>query len=160
MKTASWVILTVLGVVVLGLSLVSAGVAYRGDWPIGSSTLLRLETAVPGVESALRGARGTAAGFGAAWAALLLTVVLGPYRRRETWAWWAILISATTLVVILGLRVPLVGTRLGAGTGLTLWAIVVVGLLFDVARLSTPARAAGPGKQETQPPAAPGASEP
>ncbi len=138
MKTASWVILTVLGVIVLALSLLSASIAYGRDWPIGPSTLLGLDAAVPGVMPALRGARGTAAGFSAAWAALLLTVVLGPYRRRETWAWWAILISATTLVVILGLRVPLVGSSLGAGTGLTLWIVVVVGLLLDLGRLRQP----------------------
>ncbi|HLA77702.1 MAG TPA: hypothetical protein VJU18_09005 [Vicinamibacteria bacterium] len=136
MKTASWVILTVLGVAVLGLSLLSAGVAYGSDWPIGPSTLLGLDAAVPGVGAALRGARGTAAGFAAAWAVLFLTIVLGPYRRRETWAWWGILASATVLAAILGLRVPLVGSRLGAGTGLTLWIVVVVGLLFDAGRLS------------------------
>ncbi len=135
MKTASWVILAVLGVAVLGLSLLSAGVAYGGDWPIGPTTLLKLEAAIPGVGPALRGARGTAAGFGAAYALLFLTVVFGPYRRRETWAWWAILASAGTLAVVLGLRVPLVGSRPGAVTGLIFLVVVVVALLLDVARL-------------------------
>lgn len=140
MKTASWVILAVLGVLVLGSSLLSASVAYGRDWPIGPSTLSGLDAAVPGVGPALRGARGTAAGFGAAYAVLLLGVVLGPYRRRETWAWWAILASATVLALVIGLRVPLVGWRAGAGTGLTLWGVVLLALLLDLGRLRGAAR--------------------
>ena len=135
MKTASWVLLTLLGVAALALSLVSAWVAYHGEFQIGPASLSGLEAAVPGVGLALRGARGTAAAFAFAYAVLLLSVVLGPYRRGDRWAFWAILASACALALVTGLRVPLLGIRPGAGTGTVFLVVAIVALLLDVRRL-------------------------
>jgi hypothetical protein len=39
------------------------------------------------------------------------------------------------LALLTGARIPFLGTRLGAGTGLTHFLAVLVGLLLDVRRL-------------------------
>lgn len=135
MKKASWIVLLVVGLVFLGLSLVSMGVAMTGDWPIGPSSLAELEAAVPGTGVPLRGARGTAAAFGAAYGVLFLTIVLGPYRRGETWAWWALLGSSVVLAALILLRLPLVGTTLGLPTAIVPLVLVLLGLLLDLGRV-------------------------
>jgi hypothetical protein len=73
---------------------------------------------------------------------LFLYIALVPYRRGDVWSWWALLAGALTLGVVIMARVPLLDTRLGAGTGLLQLAIVVVGLLLDVRRVTG---GAGPG---------------
>jgi hypothetical protein len=135
MKTASWVILFVVGLLVLVVSFISAGIAYGGgEWPVGPSSLSKLEAVVPGTAVALRGARGTAAAFGGAFGVLWLTMVLGPYRRREAWAWWGLLGSMLVLAAMVLLRVPLLGTTLGVPTGLYLLGLTLLGLLLDIGR--------------------------
>jgi hypothetical protein len=87
----------------------------------------------------LRGARGTAAGWGAAWAALFLFVVIGPYRRGDVATWWGILASTLVLTAVVAARALLVpGLQAGISTPLIILAIVVVGLLLDVRRLRRP----------------------
>ena len=135
MKTASWVLLALIGVVVLALSLLSAQIAFVGDFNIGPVPLTKLAAAAEGVGPALRAARGTAAGYAAAYAVLFLAIVLGPYRRGETWAWWAILAGALMLSALVALRVPLLDTQLGVGpVGIQL-AVVLIALLLDMGRL-------------------------
>jgi len=140
MKKASWIVLLVVGLLVLVVSLISSGVALRGDWPIGPTTLNKLETVVPGVGAPLRGARGTAAAFAAAYGVLFLTIVLGPYRRGETWAWWALLGSSVVLASLVLLRVPFLGAILGVSTAITVLVLVLLGLLLDLGRVRGPAK--------------------
>ena len=95
--------------------------------------------------TAVRARRATAAAYAAGFATLFLAITLVPYRRGEVWAWWAL--SAGTLVVsvLILLRVPLLGIRLGApaavtwaGTALTTLvqlAVVALGLAFGAGRL-------------------------
>jgi hypothetical protein len=136
MKTASWVILTVMGALVLIVSLISAGLAYSGnDYPIGPKPISEIAAAHEGVGIALRGIRGTSAAYAAGYAVLFLAIVLGPYRRREVWAWWAILGGVTVIALIAWLRMPFIGLRLGIGAPLIQLGIVVVGLLLDVGRV-------------------------
>ena len=68
MKKASWILLTVGGVAITLLSLVSAVHAYRtsDDYGIGDSRVSRVAGGDAGVASALRGIRGTSAAYGAA----------------------------------------------------------------------------------------------
>ena len=75
------------------------------------------------------------AGWGAAWAVLFLTVVLGPYRRGDVASWWGILASAITLGVIVALRVPVLGLQAGTGTALVILLVLILGLLVDVKRI-------------------------
>ncbi len=98
MRTVSWVLLALVGLATLGLSLVSANVAYRaaGD-QIGPATLDEVAAGRPEVATALRGRRGTAAAYAAAYATLFLFIVLGPYRRGDRGSWWALLAGSLVL---------------------------------------------------------------
>lgn len=138
LRKASWILLTVVAVLVLVGSLVSAGLAYGGrPYPIGPAPLDEVAAGRAAVATALRGIRGTAAAFAAAYGALLLCVVLGPYRRGETWSWWAILIAALVLFVFAAARQPLLGTTLGIGTPAIHLGLVLVALVLDGGRLKT-----------------------
>jgi hypothetical protein len=138
MRTASWILLTLVGALFLLGALGSTFVAYTGrEDPLmpGGPTVDAVENVHPGLANALRGRRATAAAFAAAYAVLFLSVVLVPYRRGDVWSWWAILGSSVALGLITMLRVPALGTRLGAGTGLIQLVAVLVALLLDVRRL-------------------------
>src|SRR5438552_12614661 len=137
MKKASWILLTVVGIAITLISLVSAVHAYRtrDDYGIGHSRVSRVAGGDAGVATALRGIRGTSAAFGAAYGVLFLAIVLGPYRRGDVWAWKALLIAGLTQCVIVMLRIPILGTQLGVSAATTPVVLLVVGLLFDVGRL-------------------------
>lgn len=142
MKKASWIVLSLVGVLFVLFSALSAINAYWRNWEIGPTSLVKLEAIAPGTEVPLRGARATAAGFGVAYGVLLLGAILGPYRRGETWARRAILGSMLSLAVIILLRVPLLGTTLGVISAVVPLALVLVGLALD--RGTTPG-SGGPG---------------
>ena len=137
MKTASWVLLAVAGALTLLGSLASLGVAYGTDRDqIGPASLGELSAGRPDVATAVRARRATAAAYGAGYATLFLLITLGPYRRGDVWAWWALLAGMLVVAVLIVLRVPFLGIRLttpsavtGAGTALSsLVQLVVVGL--------------------------------
>lgn len=136
LKTVSWVLLAFVGVAVLVLSLVSANLAYRGDFPIAGVSLTDIAAGRDAVAQGLRGARGTAAGWAAAWAALFLGVVFGPYRRGDVATWWSILISAIVLGAVVGARVLFTRAQAGTGAALVILVLVLVALLLDVKRLT------------------------
>jgi hypothetical protein len=142
MKKASWILLAVLGVAVTLVSLVSAVHAYRtsDDYGIGPSRVSKVAGGDKSVTTALRGIRGTSAAFAAAYGVLFLAVVLGPYRRGDVWAWTALLIAGLAQFVIVLLRVPILGTRLGISAAVTPFAILIVGLLLGIGRLKGSAR--------------------
>jgi len=137
MKKASWILLTVLGVAITLLSLVSAVHAYRtrDDYRIGTSRVSRIAGGDAGVATALRGIRGTSAAYGAAFGVLFLAVVLGPYRRGDAWAWMALLVAGLTQSVLVLLRIPILDTQLGVPPAAEQVVLLVVGLLLDVGRL-------------------------
>lgn len=138
LRTASVVVLAVVGVLVLLVSLISANLAYRGDFPVGGVSIEEIASGRDAVLVGLRGARGTAAAWGAAWAVLFLAVVLGPYRRGDVNSWWGILASVILLGAVAGARVLFTSGQAGSGTPLVLLAMVLVGLLLDVKRLTGP----------------------
>src|SRR5688572_29248418 len=138
MKTASWVLLAVAGALILLGSFASLYTAYNSgasDPITPRMTLEEVAAGRPEVATAIRARRGTAAAFAAAYAVLFLAVVLGPYRRGDAWSWWALLAAALTLGILIMARVPALGTRAGAGTGLVQLVVVIVALLLDVRRL-------------------------
>jgi hypothetical protein len=134
----SWVLLVVVGALVLLVSLLSANLAYRGDFPVGGVSIGEIASGRDAVLVGLRGARGTAAAWGAAWAVLFLAVVLGPYRRGDVASWWGILASLLALGAVAGARVLFIGSQAGTGTPLILLVLGIVALLLDVKRLSGP----------------------
>ena len=97
---------------------------------------------MPASLTALRGIRGTSASYAVAYGVLFLAIVLGPYRRGDVWAWKALLIAGLTQSVIVLLRIPILGTQLGASPAMTQPVLLVVGLLLDVGRLKGSAPAA------------------
>ena len=139
MKTASWVLLAIVGALMLLGSFASLYTAYASGAPpdalTPSITLDEAAAGRPEVATAMRARRGTAAAFAAAYAVLFLAIVLGPYRRGDAWSWWTLLAAALTLGLLIMARVPTLGTRAGAGTGLVQLVVVVVALLLDVRRL-------------------------
>jgi hypothetical protein len=136
LRKASWILLAIVAVLVLVGSTASAMLAYSGrPYPIGAVELDKVAAGRAEVATALRGIRGTAAAFSAAYGALLLCVVLGPYRRGETWCWWAILIASVVLFVFAAARQPFLGTTLGIGTPAILLGLVAVALFLDGGRL-------------------------
>lgn len=136
LRTVSWVILALVGVVVLLFSLGSANLAYRGGFGVGGVSIDEIAAGREAVLLGIRGARGTAAAWGAAWATLFLAVVLGPYRRGDVSSWWGILASVIVLGAVAGARVVLIGLQAGTGTPLVLLVIVLVALLLDLRRLT------------------------
>ena len=137
LRTISWVLLTLLCAMTLLFSVGSAGVGYsNADDQFGDVALTDLTDGDEQLKKIIHGRRITAASFAAAYATLLLLVVLIPYRRGEVWAWWAILIATLVLSVMIWLRVPTLGITLGASTGYTQLVVVIVALLLDVKRLA------------------------
>jgi hypothetical protein len=124
MKTASWVLIAFVGVAALVLSLVSTARAYgRYADNFGGKSLTELA-------------------YAAGFAALSLLITVGPYRRGDVWAWWALLLGTLLVAVLLLLRVPLLGTGWGGSTGggaaagaLTQLALVGTGLALGAGRL-------------------------
>jgi len=135
---ASWVLLTVVGVLTLLLSLVSAFLAYFGNYPIGGMAVAEVASGRDGLLVALRGIRGTSAAFGAAFAVMFLGTVLGPYKSGDTRAWWTLLLATLAMAAIVLARVPALGVALGEGgsaTALLLGGLILLGLLLDMGRL-------------------------
>jgi len=135
LRTVSWVMLTVLGSFVLLVSFLSTYLAYRGDYAIGGTAVGAVASGRQDVLLALRGIRGTSAAFAAAYAVLFLSIVLGPYKRGETWAWWSLLGALVLPCLLVVLRVPLLGAHLGVAPALQQCGIGVAALLLDVSRL-------------------------
>jgi hypothetical protein len=138
LRTASWVLMAVLGVITLLISFASAYLAYVGDYPIGGTPVAEVAAGRPEILTALRGIRGTSAAYGAGFAVLFLATVLGPYRRGEKGAWWALLAGAVVVVLISAARVPLLGIPFGSGgsgPAATQGGVILLALLLDVGRL-------------------------
>jgi hypothetical protein len=136
LRTVSWVMLAIVAVLVLVASSGSALLAYSArPYQIGPAWLDQVAAGRAEVATALRGIRGTAAAFAAAYGSLLLCVVLGPYRRGEVWSWWAILIAAVVLFVFAAARQPLLGTTLGIAAPAIHLGVVALALILDGGRL-------------------------
>ncbi len=140
MRKTSVGILAVVGIGVLLISFVSMGQAYFNNYNIGGEDGPRVTKVGAGDEQlvkALRGIRGTSAAYAGAFAVLFLAIVFGPYKRGETWAWWALMAASLVLAAIVLPRLVFVGTTLGVGPAMTQVVLVIVGLLLDVSRLRT-----------------------
>ncbi len=134
MKAASWILLVLVALMIVLGSVASLSVAYIGG-PDADPFVAELTQGNPQALSALRGRRGTAAAFSLAFAALFIAVVMGPYRRGEVWAWWALLCSTSLFSLAVLLRIPLIHSQSGSLVGALVLAVVVVALLLDVGRL-------------------------
>jgi len=113
--TIGWLILFVLGLLLAFQGLESLIVAYRGaaDSLAGVSfqDLAKLNPALP---DAIRGRRATAASLAFSFGLLLMWMAVTAYRRREKWAWWALLCCMGLGSLASLLRISLIGQRAGA----------------------------------------------
>jgi hypothetical protein len=136
MKTTSWVILVIVGALMLLGSLASLGRAYiSAEDQIGAASLAELSAGRPELATAVRARRATAAAYAAGFATLFLAITLGPYRRGDVWAWWALLASTLIVSLLILLRIPFLGTRLGAAAAVIQVVVVGLGLALDAGRL-------------------------
>lgn len=139
MRTISWVLLLVVALLIVLVGTGSAAIAYLAS---GANDLITESTSLDDmnvseeISTALRGRRGTAAAYALGFSVLMLWVIVGPYRKGEIWAWWAILCSTVILTAVIGLRVLCLDSSRGAMTGLYLLIAVVLALFLDVRRLT------------------------
>jgi len=135
---ASWLILALVSVAVLLASFNSLRVAYFGTQDRLTPTVgIERIQEVGGEEAvkAFKGRRATAATWAIGYTLLMLVVVLGPYRRGERWAWWALLISMGLAQLLSIARAPLLGTTQGVNAAGIILAFTLLGLLAGAPRL-------------------------
>jgi hypothetical protein len=132
---ASWVLLTIVGGLTLFISLVSAFLAYVGEYPIGGMPVEQVAGGREGLHRVARDSRDVG-GFrrrlrGGFWGRCT--------SRRETGAWWTILLATLAMALIVLARIPHPGCRSGQGgtPRPQCSAAHALGLL-DVGRLSRP----------------------
>jgi acetamidase/formamidase/creatinine amidohydrolase/Fe(II)-dependent formamide hydrolase-like protein len=136
MKTASWIVLALAGVLTLLASLASLSNAYfSGAERIGGVMIGELANGRAEVVTALRARRATAAAYSAGFGVFLLLIAAGPYRRGDRWAWYAILAGTLTETLLTFARIPFLGTKSGTGAALIQLVVVGVGLALGVGRL-------------------------
>lgn len=142
---ASWLILTLVSVAVLFGSFSSLRVAYFGTQDRLTQTVVLEKIQEVGGEEAVKafkGRRATAATWAIGYALLMLIVVLGPYRRHERWAWWALLISMGLSQLLSIARSPMLGTTQGLNASAIILAFTLLGLMAGAPRLFAKSRAA------------------
>jgi len=132
----SVILMTLVAAAIIWLSVQSVSVAFldKPD-PIGSITFDQLRgMGAEDAVQALRGRRVTAATWALGYGLLFAWVVLEPYRRKERWAWWALLISLVTPQIVSIARVPFIGTSVGTQAPAMLLAFGLLGLLAGAPR--------------------------
>ena len=134
---ASWIILLIVAGALIFFSALSLSRAY-GSWHDSLTRTFTLDQIreLGGEEAvkSFKGRRATAATFALGYALLMLPVVLGPYRRGERWAWWALLISLGLSQLLSLARAIMLGTTLGVGAPATILAFSLLGLLAGAPR--------------------------
>src|SRR5262245_49664243 len=136
MRTLSWIVLTLVALAALAGGLGSAWIAYfapeREEFGPGGPKLAEVEAWRPEIAQAVRARRATAAAYAAGFGLLFLLTVLGPYRRGDVASWWTLLAATLLLTGLILLRMPVLGTRLGAGAAGIVLGASLLGLLLDV----------------------------
>lgn len=129
--TISWVIFALLGAATLVVSLLSVTAAYldpSGDLVAGKYTPAEVANGDEEVAAALSARRGTAAAFAVSYSILLLSVALGPYRKRQgvRGAFLALVVASVANAVVILLRVPLLGVSFGLGAATIALPLVAI----------------------------------
>jgi len=107
-----WVLLLLVALLLAAGAVASLVTAYaRGNDLIAGVSLNDLAVVNPGIPDAIRGRRATASFYAFSCAVLLAWITLTAFRRREKWAWRAILTAFGLGCILSLLRVPLLGTR-------------------------------------------------
>lgn len=129
---ASWILLMLLGILIALGGVASLTVAYRGEERLGEVEMDRLEAIDPALPGIVRGRRATSAALAFSLGSLTAWIALTAYRRREKWAWQAMLFALGIGSVLSLLRIPLLNTTLGAVTATValVWLLVALSLAY------------------------------
>lgn len=149
--TISWVVFTFVGAGTLAVSLLSVTAAYldpSGDLVAGKYTPAEVANGDAEVAAALSARRGTAAAFAVSYAILLLSVALGPYRKREgvRCAFLALVVASVANAVVILLRVPLLGVSFGLGAATIPLLLVAIATVFGLLAKNLSSRAGSPSE--------------
>jgi hypothetical protein len=133
----SWILLLLLAGLMAFGSITSTMNAYGGapDNLTPNVSVQKVGELGDNVEAALRGRRATAATWALSYALLLGYVVLVPYRRRERWAWWAILLSLGISQLLSVARIPALGIAQGSLVPTILLIVLALGLLAGAPKM-------------------------
>jgi hypothetical protein len=133
---ASVILLTLIAALVIFGALQAAWVAISGSADrIGSITFDQLrEMGAEDAVKAIRGRRMTAATWALGYGVLFAWLVLSPYRRKERWGWWALLVSIVIPQIISLARLLFIGTVVGTLASALLLAFGLLALLAGAPR--------------------------
>ncbi len=123
----AWVLLLIMGLLMILGGTESMIVAFRGaNETIAGTTSQALSAINPDLPGALHGRRLTAATYALSCGLFVVWITMVPFRRREKWAWYALLCSVGLGSTLSALRAPLMGIR----TGVEVPAVTLIVLLI------------------------------
>jgi hypothetical protein len=123
----AWVILLIMGLLITLGGLASMTVAYRSsNDSLAGVSFQTLAQINPDLPKAIRARRATAAFYATSCGLLVVWIAVTAFRKRQKWAWYALLCSLGIGAVLSILRLPLLDYRPGAETaGVMLIALVL-----------------------------------
>jgi len=124
-----WILLLVAGLLITLGGLESFAVAYWGaDDLIMGVSLEKLAQVNPDLPKAVRGRRATAAFYATSCGLLVAWVAASAFRKRQKWAWYALLCSLGIGAVGAILRVPILDYTPGSQTAIAVVVALVLAL--------------------------------
>ncbi len=127
--TFGWSLLLAVGLLMTLGGLESVYVAYFSSTEsISGVSMETLAQVNPELPKAIRGRRATAASYAVSSGILLAWVAATAFRRRQKWAWYALLCAIGAGAILSILRIPLLGHRAGAETAGSILVALVLAL--------------------------------
>ncbi len=123
----AWIILLILGMLTVLGAAESMIFGYRGgNETIEGTSFQALERINPELPKALRARRITAASYALTCGVLVSWIAVTAFRKRQKWAWYALLCSVGLGSVLSTLRAPLMDYRPGMQVpGITLIVLLI-----------------------------------
>jgi hypothetical protein len=130
--TIGWVLLVILGGLLTLGGVGSLTLAYTGgDELLGTTPVQDLAKLSPDIPGAVRGRRVTASYLAFASGVMLCWIAAIPYRRREKWAWYALITSLGIGSALSILRISFLGITSGAVPAGIVLGVLLVALLIS-----------------------------
>jgi hypothetical protein len=127
-----WILLLLMSLLIVAGSVESLWLAYRGPGEVvAGSALNEAVKGNPDLLDALRGRRATAASYALTSGLLLGWIALTAFRRRERWAWFALLTSVGLGALASALRYFVLGVPAGASTAAATLAVLILALAIS-----------------------------
>jgi hypothetical protein len=128
-----WILLLLLGLYLILGALGSLAVAYTSveEDQLGSLRVSELAKVSPSAAAAVRGRRATSASLSFACGVMVCWIAATAYRRREKWAWYALLTSVGIGSALSIFRISMIGITQGAGIAGIMLAVLLAALLIS-----------------------------